>query len=318
MELEKVNESQSFFVSIIIISYNRIDTIVRAVDSISKYYKNYRFIVIDNSENTQFFQTLKIKLRKFDTVILLKNSQNFGFAKAVNQGIEIAMKDENCIYILLLNDDAYVDKDCIPKLIDALERDKRALLAGPTIYYEKHPNTVWSAGGYFNEFLGKIKIPLKNKTITIKELSKIPIQEVDFLTGCVLLIKREAIEKVGKFDEAFFFYSEDIDYCYRVKKAGYKCLWVPSAITWHDIDLNIRFNTPFVMYNLAKSGIIFRLKHFKGIKLLNNLIFLFFFHSVYRTFFSIKKGNMTTIKSWFSGLIDGFRKYISNNRNYRK
>jgi len=316
MELEKVSKLQSFFISIIIISYNRIESIIKAVKSISTHYKNYRFIVIDNSENIQFFENLKMKLRKFDAIILLKNSQNFGFAKAVNQGIEIAMKNENCRYILLLNDDAYVDKDCIPKLIDALEKDEKALLAGPTIYYGKSPNTVWSAGGYFDNFLSRIKIPLKNKNITIEELDKIPIQEVDFLTGCVLLIKREAIEKVGFFDEAFFFYSEDLDYCFRVKKAGYKCLWVPSSIAWHDIEMRARFSSPFAMYNLAKSGIIVRKKHFAGLLKLWNLLIFIFLHTLNKFLsFILGQSNFPAIKAWVKGIADGLKyKKIQQNK----
>jgi GT2 family glycosyltransferase len=315
MELEKVSKLQSFFISIIIISYNRIESIIRAVKSISTHYKNYRFIVIDNSESIQFFENLKMKLRRYDEIILLKNSQNFGFAKAVNQGIEIAMKNENCRYILLLNDDAYVDKNCIPKLIDALEKDEKALLAGPTICYGKSPNTVWSAGGYFDKFLSRIRIPLKNKNITIEELDKIPIQEVDFLTGCVLLIKREAIEKVGFFDEGFFFYSEDLDYCFRVKKAGYKCLWVPSAIAWHDIEMSARFSSPFVMYNLAKSGIIVRRKHFTGLLKLWNVLIFIFLHTLNKfLIFILGKSNFSAIKAWVNGIADGLEYKIQQSK----
>jgi len=297
---------------VIIVSFYKTEPLIKAVETVIESYSKSKFVIVDNSANILVCKNLKKELPKYKNIIFISNPQNYGFAKAVNQGIEIAMKDNNCKYILLLNDDAYVDKDCIPKLIDALEKDEMALLAGPTIYYEKSPNTVWSAGGYFDNFLSRIRIPLKNKNITIEELDKIPIQEVDFLTGCVLLIKREAIEKVGFFDEAFFFYSEDLDYSFRVKKAGYKCLWVPSAIAWHDIDLNVRFNTPFVMYNLAKSGIIFRLKHFKGVELINNLISFILFHTAYKLFYLLNKSNPLIIKAWFKGLIGGVKEYMNN------
>jgi GT2 family glycosyltransferase len=297
--------------TVIIVSYNKVAPVIRAIRSVTDNYEKCRFIIIDNSESF-FFETLKMSLAGFKNLILIKNLQNYGFAKAVNQGIKIAIKDNNCQYILLLNDDAYVDKDCIPKLIDAIEKGDKALISGPTIFYARYPNKVWSAGGYFNKLLSRIRILLKNKELSVDQLKKIPIQEVDFLTRCVLLIKRKAIEKVGMFDEAFFFYSEDLDYCFRVKKAGYKCLWVPSAIAWHDIDLNIRFNTPFVIYNLAKSGIIFRLKHFKGIKLINNLISFILFHTAHKLFYLLNKGNPLIIKAWFKGLIDGVKEYMNN------
>jgi GT2 family glycosyltransferase len=283
--------------------------------SVRQNYEKCHFIIIDNSESSSFFENLKLSLAGFDNLKLFKNPQNYGFAIAVDQGIEIAMKDNNCKYILLLNDDAYVDKDCIPKLIDALEKDEKALLAGPTICYGKSPNTVWSAGGYFDNFLSRIRIPLKNKNITIEELDKIPIQEVDFLTGCVLLIKREAIEKVGFFDEAFFFYSEDLDYCFRVKKAGYKCLWVPSSIAWHDIEMRARFSSPFAMYNLAKSGIIVRKKHFTGLLKLWNVLIFIFLHTLNKFLsFILGKSNFSAIKAWVKGIVDGLKYKIQQNK----
>jgi len=311
MELNLSNN----ILKVILISHNKIDPLVKAIQTAIDSYQNIHFIIIDNSESLPFFENIKKTLNRFKDVTLIKNSKNYGFAKAVNQGINIAITDNNCKYILLLNDDAYVDKDCIPKLIDALENDDKAFIAGPTIYYVENPNKVWSAGGYFDRFLSRIRIPLKNKEISIDELKRNLIQEVDFLTGCVLLIKREAIDKVGFFDEAFLFYSEDLDYSFRVKKAGYRCLWVRSSIAWHDIDLNTRFNTPFVVYNLAKSGIIFRLKHFKGCeKIWNILVFILIhtFQKIITIFFNKKdaycaKKKIPLITSWFKGLIDGFK-----------
>jgi GT2 family glycosyltransferase len=294
--------------TVIIVSYNKVAPVIRAIRSITGNYEKYRFIIIDNSESFSFFETLKMSLAGFKNLILIKNPQNYGFAKAVNQGIEIAMKDNNCNYILLLNDDAYVDKDCIPKLMDALDGDDKALIAGPTIYYEKYPNKVWSAGGYFDRLFSRIKIPFKNKEVSIDDLKKIPIQDVDFLTGCVLMIKREAIEKVGFFDETFFFYSEDLDYSFRVKKAGYKCLWVPSSIAWHDIEMSARFSSPFAMYNLAKSGIIVRKKHFAGLLKLWNLLIFIFLHTLNKFLsFILGQSNFSAIKAWVKGIADGLK-----------
>ncbi len=300
---------------VIIVSFYKTEPLIKAVETVIESYSKSKFVIVDNSANILVCKNLKKELPKYKNIIFISNPQNYGFAKAVNQGIEIAMKDNNCKYILLLNDDAYVDKDCIPKLIDALEKDEMALLAGPTIYYEKSPNTVWSAGGYFDNFLSRIRIPLKNKNITIEELDKIPIQEVDFLTGCVLLIKREAIEKVGFFDEAFFFYSEDLDYCFRVKKAGYKCLWVPSSIAWHDIEMRARFSSPFAMYNLAKSGIMVRKKHFAGLLKLWNLLIFIFLHTLNKFLsFILGQSNFPAIKAWVKGIADGLKYKIQQNK----
>jgi GT2 family glycosyltransferase len=292
----------------IIVSFYKTEPLLKAVETVIESYSKSKFVIVDNSVNILVCKNLKIELSKYKNIIFVSNPQNYGFAKAVNQGIEIAMKDNNCKYILLLNDDAYVDKDCIPKLMDALDGDDKALIAGPTIYYEKYPNKVWSAGGYFDRLFSRIKIPLKNKEVSIDDLKKVPIQEVDFLTGCVLMLKREAIEKVGFFDETFFFYSEDLDYSFRLKKAGYKCLWVPSSIAWHDIEMRTRFSSPFAMYNLAKSGIIVRKKHFAGLLKLWNLLIFISLHTLNKFLsFILGKSNFSAIKAWVKGIADGLK-----------
>jgi GT2 family glycosyltransferase len=292
----------------IIVSFYKTEPLLKAVETVIESYSKSKFVIVDNSANILVYKNLKIELSKYKNIIFISNPQNYGFAKAVNQGIEIAMKDNNCNYILLLNDDAYVYKDCIPKLMDALDGDDKALIAGPTIYYEKYPNKVWSAGGYFDRLFSRIKIPLKNKEVSIDDLKKFPIQDVDFLTGCVLMIKREAIEKVGFFDETFFFYSEDLDYSFRVKKAGYKCLWVPSSIAWHDIQMSARFSSPFAMYNLAKSGIIVRKKHFAGLLKLWDLLIFIFLHTLNKFLsFILGQSNFSAIKAWVKGIADGLK-----------
>jgi len=300
--------------AVIIVTYNRTQSVTKAIQSVFSSWSDCTIILIDNSPNTFYFENLKVSLEKYKNVFLFKNPYNYGFAKAVNQGIRIVMEKGKYDYILLLNDDAYLDKNCMPVLIEALEKDERAFLAGPTIFYYRFPNKVWSAGGYFDSFMSRINITLKNKNVSIEKLSKLSVKEVDFLTGCVLMIKYQAIKEIGLFDENFFFYSEDLDYSFRVKKAGYKCIWVPSAIAWHDIQIIDRFNSTFALYNLAKSGIIFRRKHFKGIALLSNLICFVFFQSIHKFFYLLlNKGSLSSINAWFKGLIDGFREPLINN-----
>ncbi|MFZ8805891.1 MAG: glycosyltransferase family 2 protein [Candidatus Calescibacterium sp.] len=300
--------------AVVIVTYNRLQSVAKAIQSVFNSCPDCTIILIDNSPNTFCFENLKRSLEKCKNVFLFKNPYNYGFAKAVNQGIKIVMEKGKYDYILLLNDDAYLDKYCIPILIETLEKDERSLLAGPTIFYYRFPNKVWSAGGYFDSFTSRIIIPLKNKNVSIEELSNLSVKEVDFLTGCVLMIKYKAIKEIGLFDENFFFYSEDLDYSFRVKKAGYKCIWVPSAIAWHDIQIIDRFNSTFALYNLAKSGIIFRRKHFKGGALVVNLMNFVFFQTTHKFFYLLlNKGNLSSINAWFRGIIDGFREPLINN-----
>ena len=289
----------------IIISYNKVVPVIEAVQSVLASHKDLKIILIDNSDDPDVFENLKETFQNSSKIILLKNKKNIGFSKAVNQGIKIAI-DNMADYILLLNDDAYLDKECINHLINALENDKNAMLAGPTIFYHKFMNRVWHTGGFFNKILGNIKIPFKNKVINYEYLKKFNPQEVDFLTGCVLMIKKEAVEKVGFFDEDLFFYGEDLDYSIRVKKKGYKLLWVPYAFAWHDIDIEKGRTNPFVMYNLAKSNIIVRKKNFNKYYYFYYLFLHFFIYTPFR-FYQILKGSrdFRAFLSWLKGSYDG-------------
>lgn len=289
----------------IIISYNKIEPVVKAINSVFDSYNRAKIILIDNSEEPYILQELKERLKNFSNIIFVKNKTNVGFSKAVNQGIKIAL-DNGADYILLLNDDAYLDDYCIEHLIKALETDEKSMLAGPTIFYHNAKNKIWHTGGYFNKFLGSIWIPYKNKDVDIDTFKTFSIKEVDFLTGCVLMIKKEAIEKVGFFDEDLFFYGEDLDYSLQVKKKGFKLLWVPYAFAWHDIDIEKGRTSPFVMYNLARSNIILRRKNFDEMYFYYYLVLHFLLYTPYRLY-QIWKGsrNFKSLIAWLKGTWDG-------------
>lgn len=297
-------------VSVIVISYNKVESVMCAVNSTlndqSNSDMNIHIYIFDNSEDRRIFMQLKNNLSCYFNVSVEKNEKNIGFAKAANKGI-IKSLEKGVDYILLLNDDAFIDKDCMKKLIEALENNNKALLAGPTIFYAKDTEKVWHTGGYLNRFL-TIKIPYKNKKVPKEFLKKLSIQEVDFLTGCVLLIKREAFDKIGLFDENLFFYAEDLDYSIRVKKAGYKLLWVPYVFAWHDIDIIKGRTTPFVMYHLAKSNIFVRKKHLSRLRYFYYMLAHLLLLTPYRIFqVLIGSKDFKSIYAWFKGTLDGIK-----------
>ena len=292
---------------VVIVAYNKVELVIKAIDSIndSLFLHKKHITVIDNSDDFAASLHLKNRLKNMKNIDYFKNNQNLGFAKAVNQGLKLSIK-RKYDYILLLNDDAFVDNKCIFYLIKALNKDKKALLAGPTIFYAKYPDKIWSAGGYINRILGNLHMPLKNKIAKNCTLSLMDPQYVDFLTGCVLMLKREAIEKVGFFDENLFFYAEDLEYCLRAKKMGYKLMYVPYALAWHDINVNKNRTNPFVLYNLARNNIIARKKHFNKSLFARYLLSHFYLYTPYRIYQVLKGSrNVNSIKAWVQGSIDG-------------
>lgn len=302
---------QTMRIYVIIVNYNKYIETIRAVESVlvsnvsDKYDLN--ILLIDNSESEDYFNYLSAYFFNKPRIFVLKNPKNLGFAKAVNIGINIALKD-GFDYILLLNNDAYLDENCLSKLIDFANQINEIGLLSPTIFYALDPNRVWSSGGYFDMFLSRIKMLLKNKIVSKEELCKTAPQFVDFISGCVMLIKKEIIERVGLLDDRFFLYNEDLDYCLRVKSQGFKIAYVPSAFAFHEISVVKDRTNYFTMYHLAKSSVMLRKKHFSKLYYYYYLILHFFLFTPFR-FFQIFKGSRSfkSVLFWLKGSLDGIR-----------
>jgi GT2 family glycosyltransferase/organic radical activating enzyme len=191
-------------------------------------------ILIDNNSEKKLNSEIIAELN----VEYIENSENLGFAKAVNQGIKIGSEAE---YILLLNSDVLIKNRSITKIISVLDKNKEIGICGPKFLYPDGDYQI-SAGFLLNlrrllfsltalykifpfgHYLNKGKIFKKNI---------ISAQEVDWLSGGCLLIKNEVIKKIGLLDENYFFGFEDIDFCLCAKSAGYKIIYYPEAEVVH-------------------------------------------------------------------------------------
>ena len=114
--------------------------------------------------------------------------------------------------------------------MDALESDERSGIAGPRILEGDDPSRIWSAGGdlVIRENVGRLRGKGRSDGPEFDEAT-----EVDFVTGCVMAVRRRALEEIGLFDADYFAYLEDIDLCVRAREAGYRVLYVPAARARH-------------------------------------------------------------------------------------
>lgn len=223
--------------SIIIVSFNVKNLLKECIESlVNEVNRNknldIEIIVVDNASKDgtkKFLKDLKISkfLNVYNSIFLnsIFNKVNLGFAKAVNQGIKIAKGD----YILLLNPDTRVKTNALEKLLEFAKSHPEAGIIGaklinpdgsiqPSVY---HFPTIKRAVLEF--WLGKKGTYEKYAPKTQKPT------EVEAVTGAVMLIPKKVIQKVGLFDQRYFMYFEDLDYCRRVKKAGFKVYYLPAA-----------------------------------------------------------------------------------------
>lgn len=219
-------------ISVIIVSFNTKHLIDRCFKSVKNSAEgiDYEIIVVDNLSNDGSYDYIK---ENYPEVKLVQSGGNIGFAAANNLGYKSAEGD----YIVLLNSDAFMVEEGLKKAVEKMEKDKSIGLAGAKLIGEDgewQPSARTSPGIISELFVISgisAKYP-KNRLFGRPDMTYCNQDKdiiCDWVPGAFSIIRREAIEKAGFFDERFFLYFEEVDLCMRIKKAGYKIVY------WADI-----------------------------------------------------------------------------------
>ncbi len=216
--------------SIIIVSWNVREKLIENLDAVLKSDGRfgYEIFVSDNDSEDGTAETLR---RKFPQVKLIENKENLGFAKANN----LALKYASGRYVLLLNPDMRVFPDTLDNMISWMDNHREAGAAGCRLINEKGRiiRQVRRLPNVWNQLAIILKLPHIFPSI-IHDYLRSDFDygseaEVDSLRGSFLMIRSEVIEKIGGLDERFFVWFEDVDYCRRIKEAGWKVMYTPEA-----------------------------------------------------------------------------------------
>ncbi|HEX2981553.1 MAG TPA: glycosyltransferase family 2 protein [Anaerolineaceae bacterium] len=239
-------------VEIIIINWNgKVDTLacldsLRGVD-----YPAYHITVVDNGSADDSVAVLRAH---HPEVVVLETGENLGFVGGNNVGLDVA-RSAGADYALLLNNDTEVAPDFLTRLVAPAETDPRVGITGPSIYYYSAPHTLWSAGGRIDWRRGTTSM-IGLDEVDRGQYGREP-RAVDFVTGCALLIRMSAVDRVGVLDPRFFLYYEETEWCVRVARAGYRILHVPEAKIWHKISNVAREASPMVHYYMTRNRLLF-------------------------------------------------------------
>jgi GT2 family glycosyltransferase len=257
--------SPSSDLSIVIVSYNARESLNCCLESIFSFPHcrlRIEVIVIDNASADGNADLVEVD---FPAAKLVRNDLNLGFAKACNQGLAIA----NGRYILLLNPDTILFDETLERIVAFMDNHPDAGAAGCKLIY---PDGSWHPSArrfssVINQIysrlpvLHKIKTRLTSAEYLAEELEPDGTKAVDYVWGAFLLMRREALSEIGPLDELFFMYSEDEDWCYRARKAGWLIYYAPVTKAVHAKGQSSKLARERMRTEIFRSKYKFFLKH---------------------------------------------------------
>lgn len=288
----------------LILNWNLLDHTRRCVESLRRSdYPNLDVVVIDNGSRPEVYGRLRQDL---PDVEIVRSEMNLGFAEGNNLGLRYVL-ERSAEYALVLNNDTVVDPHMISQLVAAGEEYPEAGLIGPIIYYLDSPDRVWFAGYRFVH-----GIYILRRGLHLRPPLQ-PVEEVEFVSGCGVLIRRTVLEQVGLFSGEYFMYYEDLDLCFRASAAGNRILCVTDAKMWHAVSSSTGgADSPIKQYYQVKSSLIFYRKHSRGFKRWLNIL-LRLTHALYTLFGAILRGRLkpAAIPMFLKGLREGWQQTVS-------
>ncbi len=201
-------------------------------------------LVVDNGSSPEKLEATRREV----PAEILPLGRNAGFAAACNLGVKRLLA-AGVEWVWLLNNDAVVDAESLEALLTAAEGLPDAGIISPFIR-RLNDGQVWHQGAV--EAAGPNPLP-RNLT----EVSHAGAVRVDYVAGCAMLVRRQVFELVGPFDENFFMYYEELDFCRRARSAGFGVYVVPGATVWHEVGATGRLLPAVVRFHRARSRIRF-------------------------------------------------------------
>lgn len=272
-------------VAIIILNWNGKEDTIECLESLKDVtYPNYEILLVDNGSIDGSVECFKDKYPEID---IIENSENLGFAEGNNVGIRRAT-DKGADYVLMLNNDTVVDPEFLGELVKVTEEDERIGAIGPDIRLYDNPSKP-----------------------QIKKYGRIhTISDVDTLSGACLLLKIKVLLKIGLLHAIYFCYDEDREINERLKKNGYRVVYVPTnSKVYHKLGSTSNKISNLQIYYMTRNRFLTVRKHklnIDGILFLIKETFMDFIIQI------LLKRNVKIIPPFFNGIVDGVTIFITN------
>ena len=233
-------------VSIITINYNGLEDTCALIETIP-FNENMEVIVVDNASNNLEAETIA---QRYPQIRVIKSGQNRGFAGGNNIGILAAQGK----YVFLINNDTFFKDFKVQTLIDRIESSPKIGIVCPKIRFAWNDNPIQYAG-----YMPLSKVTVRNSAIGFGEDDHgqyDTAHPTPYAHGAAMLIRRDAIEKVGLMPECYFLYYEELDWSMMFSRAGYQIWYEPKCTIYHKESQSTGQNSPLRTYYLTRNRLL--------------------------------------------------------------
>ncbi len=221
-------DKTSPLVYILLINWNAAEHTLACLTSLqSVSYSNYRVLIVDNASSDNSVDTIAAA---YPNATLLRLPRNLGFTGANNIGFQYAL-ERGADFVYLLNTDTWVDPGFLTQAIITAAASPSIGIVGSKVFHAARPDRLQFAGGHVNLTTGYNGRPFGYNQVDHGQYDH--ITNVDWVTGCAMMVSRACLQAINGFDDTFFAFHEDVDLCLRARATGFRVVMSSQSHVWH-------------------------------------------------------------------------------------
>ena len=245
--------TEPLIISVVLNFNKREDTLDCLSSLIRNTYRNNQIIVLDNQSTDGSVEAIRAEFPAVEIIVL---EENLGYAGNNNVGIKQALH-MGAEWVFILNEDTILDPDCLSNLTAVGESEDRIGIVGPMVYHYDEPDVIQTAGGKLSRDWNSVHLAKDEPD----QGQYTQPHQVDWISGCGIMVRRAVIEQVGVIDERYFYYWEETEWCLRAGRGGWKIWHIPAAKMWHKGAQRNVIAPPSATYYATRNRLLTLAKH---------------------------------------------------------
>ena len=286
----------------IVLNWNLYEETVQCIEGLlSQSYPNMKVLLVDNGSMDGSPEKLRERFRDIEVI---ENRKNLGYAEGNNVGIRRALEG-GADYLFIINNDALAEKDAVERLVECAERNPAIAVVGAKTLLYTDPSVIYGAWGVKN--YRNVVTRIEGENCPDGERYEME-RDVDYVLGCAFLVRGEAARRVGLMDPEYFAYHDELDWCERLRKEGWRVVFSPGARVLHRGSLSLKRAGASLArdYFLARNSVRFIKKHGNTLQQVKFFTFVLL-ATVLKTPLEAGRGRLRAHLERTRGYLDGIR-----------